>query len=113
MTARDDTVSLRQMRDAAQEIIDLVRPVSKAKLETDRVLSLAVLQLLQITGEAARRVSASSQEAHPQIPWAQMIGLRNRLIHGYDTIDFDIVWNVIIKDLPSLVAALDGILGPR
>ena len=79
---------------------------TRAELDRDRLLGLALLQLLLILGEAASRVSSSCRESHPDIPWGQVIALRNRLIHGYDTIDFDILWKIITSDLPPLIAAL-------
>lgn len=82
----------------------------RADLDHDRVLSLALVQLCPILGEAASRVSASCRQRHPNIPCSQIVALRNRLIHGYDTIDLDILWQILTGDLPSLVAALEIIL---
>jgi uncharacterized protein with HEPN domain len=113
MARHDDTVSLRQMLDHAREAFDLVRQRARADLDQDRVLSLALVQLCQILGEAASRVSAPRHQRHPEIPWAQIIALRNRLIHGYDTIDLDILWQILTGDLPPLIAALENILAPK
>ena len=63
-----------------------------------------------IVGEAANRVPHEKQSQHPEIPWPQIIGLRNRLIHGYDAVDYDILWQIITEDLPLLVDALEVIL---
>ena len=78
-------------------------------------MSLAGLdvQLCQILGEAARRVSDPKRQQHPEVPWPQIIALRNRLIHGYDTIDLDILWQILTADLPSLVTALGDILSSK
>ncbi len=102
----DDAVSIQQMLDHAHEAVCMAEGHTRIQLESDRMLGLALLQLLLILGEAASRVSASRREKHPEIPWAQVIALRNRLIHGYDTIDFDILWKIITSDLPPLIAAL-------
>ncbi len=91
MPHHDDAVSLRQMLDHAREASDLVKQRVRADLDQDRVLSLALVQLCQILGEAASRVSALRRQQHPEVPWPQIIALRNRLIHGYDTIDLDIL----------------------
>jgi uncharacterized protein with HEPN domain len=72
------------------------------------LLGLALLQLLLILGEAASRVSQVYREKHPEIPWGQIVGLRNRLIHGYDAIDYDILWNILTTDLPPLIAILEN-----
>ena len=91
MPLRDDNATLRQMLNHAREAIELVAGKSRADLDQERVLALALIQLLQIVGEAAGRVSTSYCDVHPEIPWAQIVSLRNRLIHGYDVIDLDIV----------------------
>ena len=98
------------MLDHAREASDIVKGHVRANLDSDRVLSLALVQLCQIVGEAARRVSASRQQQHPQVPWSQVIALRNRLIHGYDAIDLDILWQILTSDLPPLISQLEAIL---
>jgi len=99
------------MGEAAREAVDLAAGKSRADLDSNRLLSLALLRLLEVLGEAARRVPADVQELHRNIRWAEVIGMRNQLIHGYDQVDHDIVWAVIAEDLPSLVAALERIIG--
>ena len=71
------------------------------------------MRLLEIVGEAAGRVSEEESALHPEIPWPQIVGLRNRLIHGYDAVDYDILWQIITDDLPLLVKALEAILAPE
>ena len=71
---------------------------------------VGLVQLLQIVGEAARRVSEHLRHQHPEVPWAEIIGLRNRLIHGYDTVDLDRLWEVLTGDLPALKVHLNHIL---
>jgi uncharacterized protein with HEPN domain len=75
------------------------------------LLSLALVRLLEIVGEAAARVSPAVQQQYTQIPRPQIVGLRNRLIHGYDAVDHDIVWDIIQLDLPPLVRELRAIMG--
>ena len=89
MAKHDDQVTLRQMRDAARKALIVVGGHLRPDLDEDWIGALALMQLLQITGEAARRVSDRFRRDHPEIAWAQIIGLRNRLIHGYDTVDLD------------------------
>ena len=67
-------------------------------------------QILAHAQEAANRVPENVQTKHPQLPWQQMIGARNRLIHGYDSVDFDILWAIIKNDLPDLILRLQEIL---
>jgi uncharacterized protein with HEPN domain len=113
MAHHDDAVSLRQMLDHAREASELVKQRVRADLDQDRVLSLALVQLCQILGEATSRVSEPRRQQHPEVPWPQIIALRNRLIHGYDTVDLDILWQILTGDLPPLVAALTNILAPK
>jgi uncharacterized protein with HEPN domain len=107
MSKHDTVIRLQDMRDHAQEAVTLVHEHSRADLNADRVLSLALVRLLEIVGEAANRLPREVQDRYPAIPWAEIVGLRNRLIHGYGAIDLDIVWRIITADLPPLIAALD------
>lgn len=90
----------------------MVRDAVRADLDTDRKLNLSLVRLLEILGEAANRVSIEDQRQYPQIPWAQLISLRNRLIHGYDQVDFDVLWQILTQDLPPLLDELDQIVSP-
>jgi len=98
------------MLDYAREAIALTKGKSRADLDTDRTLNLALVRLLEIIGEAANRVSDDEQARHPEISWFQIVSLRNRLIHGYDSVDFNILWEIVTKDLPVLVASVEKII---
>ncbi len=111
MTQHDDRVRLRHMLDHGREASDLIAGKQRDDLDNDRVLCLALVQLLQIVGEAASRVSTPVRDAHPALPWSQIVALRNRLIHGYDTIDLDILWQILDADVPELVKELESIEG--
>ena len=74
------------------------------------MLYLAVLRALEVIGEAATRVSQLKQDQHPEIPWPQIIALRNRLIHGYDAVDSDRLWQILVTDVPKLISDLQNIL---
>ena len=113
MSRHDDSVSLRQMLDHACEAVVMVQPYTRTDLNSNRMLSLALIQLAQIDGEAANRVSKAERERHTEIPWGQIIGLRNRLAHGYDSINFDILWEVLTVDLPALIAMVEKIVPPE
>ena len=77
------------------------------------MLELALVRLLEIVGEAAARVSHEMQERYDDVPWPAIIGLRNRLIHGYDSVDLDVLWAVVSTDLPALAERLERILASR
>lgn len=110
MSQRSASIALRHMLDHAREAISMARGLSPVELVRDRQLSLAVVHLLEIVGEAAGRVPRDKQEKLPGIEWAQIVGLRNRLIHGYDAVDWDIVHEIVNQDLPVLVIQLERAL---
>jgi uncharacterized protein with HEPN domain len=112
MTLHDDTVALRHMRDHVAESIELAGDHQREDLEEDRVFTLALTKLVEIIGEAAARVSEELRESHKEIPWRQIIGTRNRLIHGYDAVDHDILWGIVDRELPGLLRQLDSALAP-
>ncbi len=111
MTQHDDTVALRHMRDHVAEAIELASGRDRLDLDTDRVFALAQSKLVEIVGEAAARVSSEMQLLHPSIPWREIIGTRNRLVHGYDAVDFDILWQIIQDELPGLLEQVRVALG--
>ena len=110
MSQHDNRVRLRHMLDYGQEALALTKGKQRADLELDRVLALTLTRLLEIVGEAANRVSQETQKQYPQIPWRQIVGLRHRLVHGYDAVDLDILWDIIEQDLPPLMIALKEIV---
>lgn len=110
MSRHDSSVGLRHMRDHAREAVELMRGRSRSDLDSDRLVALALVRLLEIIGEAAGRVPADERPRWPGVPWTSIVGLRNRLIHGYDEIDHDIVWQIVTTDLPSLVSELSRAL---
>jgi len=110
MSQHKSTVSLRHMLDHALEAVAMTKGKTRADLDKDRQLNLAVVRLLEIVGEAASRIPKEHQACYAGISWSEIISLRNRLIHGYDTVDFDILWQVVNQDLPRLIKALKEIL---
>jgi uncharacterized protein with HEPN domain len=113
MTRRDPAYGFRDMLTHAQEAVALVQGKQRIDVDNDRLLNLALVRLLEIIGEAANRIPRESQLEQPEIPWMQIIGLRNRLIHGYDAVDFDILWQIVTEDLPPLIATLAEIVSPE
>jgi uncharacterized protein with HEPN domain len=79
-------------------------------LDTDEKLSLALVRLLEIIGEAAAKVTPETQNRYPSLPWKRITGTRNRLIHGYDQVNLDILWQIITADLPPLVNELQKVI---
>ena len=108
--ASKDPVRLRHMLDASGEAIRMSRARTRAELDGDRMLELALTRCLEIVGEAAARVSAECRSEHPGIPWPAIVGMRNQLIHAYFEVDRNILWDTVKTDLPPLVTALEAIL---
>jgi uncharacterized protein with HEPN domain len=108
MTRHDDSIALRHIREHAAEALRLAARRTREDLDSDRMLNLSLTRLMEIIGEAAARVSTATREQFPQIPWTAVVGMRNRLIHGYDQVDFDILWDVVQNDLPPLLAELSA-----
>ncbi len=110
MSRHDPLVSVRQMLDHAREGVAMIRGRRRGDLDTDRQLNLALVRLVEVVGEAAGRVPEDFRCRFPEVPWRQTVALRNRLIHGYDVIDFDILWTILNQDLPPLIEALEAIM---
>jgi uncharacterized protein with HEPN domain len=98
------------MLDHGHEAVVMAQGRSRRDLDTDRQFNLALVRLLEIVGEAATRMTPDERALYPDIPWPQIVGLRNRLIHGYDDVDLDILWQIITMDLPPLIATLERYL---
>jgi uncharacterized protein with HEPN domain len=110
MSRHDDRVSVAQMRDHVEEAMALANGRARADLDSDRIFFLSLLKLVEIVGEAASRVSQGTRSAHPEIPWRQIIETRNRLVHGYDAVDCNILWDIVNVDFPPLAARLKALL---
>ena len=107
MTAHDPLTSLGQVRDHAWEAVRMCADRDRADLDTDRQFYLAIVKLLEIVGEAARRIPDSVRTQYPAIPWADIVGLRSWLVHAYDGIDCDVIWATVQDDLPKLIHELE------
>lgn len=108
--SQNDLTRIRHALNAANKAMEFLKGKTSDDLHKDEMLSLALVRLLEVVGEAAVGVSEEFKNQHPQVPWREMIALRNRLIHGYFDINLDIVWNTIIEDLPPLTSALEKLL---
>lgn len=107
---KDDLIRLRHMLDSALEAVSFVNDRTRPDLSTDRMLALSLVRCIEIIGEAASHVSQEFRERHTKIPWADIVSMRNRLIHAYFDTDLDRVWDTVTDDLPPLITALEEIL---
>jgi len=110
---RDDLVYVGHMLDQARKARDKVHGVERSDFDRDENLQMALAYLIQTIGEAARRVSSSFQLAHPDVPWAKVVGMRHRIVHDYLHVDYYIVWAVVRTDLPGLIGRLEEALPPE
>jgi len=105
---RDDAIRLRHMLDAAQEAMSFARGKKREDLDRERMLVLSLLKDIEIIGEAASKVSENCRQEHPEIPWREIVTMRNRLIHGYFDINLDVVWKTATEELPTLIRRLQA-----
>jgi uncharacterized protein with HEPN domain len=109
---KDDQIRLRHMLDAATEVAGFIKHRQRHDLDRDRLLVLGLMKSIEIIGEAASRLSPVTRNEHPAIPWSDMAGMRNRLVHVYFETDIDLLWETVSHDLPALAAELRKALEP-
>ena len=110
MRPPEDEVLLRDMLDHARRAAEAVAGRRRPELDTDPVLAAALERFIEVIGEAARKISTATRESAQEIPWRQIIGMRDRLVHGYAAVDHDIVWDVASVDIPALILSLERLL---
>ncbi len=108
---QSDEKRLSDILRQVNNIFTFMKGKTKKNLEEDLLLEYGINRALGIIGEAAGKLSKEFKDAHPDISWGDMIGLRNRIIHDYDGLDFDILYNIIKKMLPDLRNKLKSIPG--
>ena len=106
MSRHNDSVYFRHMLDHAEAAVAITRDKGRNALETEPLVRYALLHLMCILGEAANRVSAEGRATAESVPWRNLISMRNVLIHGYDTVDLDVLWKTVTEDLPALINVL-------
>jgi uncharacterized protein with HEPN domain len=95
---------------SAQEAIGYAAGRSRGDLASDRQLEHSLVRLVGIVGEAAGRLSPATRAMAPELPWPSMVSMRNRLIHDYDRVDLNVVWDTVTVDLPGLVPQLERLV---
>ena len=95
------------MLEAAQEALEFAQGATREDLEANRMLAFALVACLGIVGEAARQVSLETRQQYPSVPWQDIVGMRNRLVHEYFDINFDVVWQTVAIELSKLVEVLE------
>lgn len=98
---------LLDILESAKIILSHLGDKSQSDFADDIKCQDAVIRRLEIIGEAARRISQTSRDEHSHLPWQEMIGMRNVMIHEYDGVDHEIIWQTIQNDLPKLITMLE------
>jgi uncharacterized protein with HEPN domain len=106
-----DALFLRHMLDAIDRVIEATRRATLEEFHRDWMIQDAIVHELQILGEAAGRVSSDVTEAHPEIPWRQVTGLRHKIVHDYFVIDLGVVWDTATIDVPAIRPIVEALLG--
>ena len=113
MPGKDDMVYFGHMLDMGRKIAERTRRLTRKQFDANEDLRLALAHLVQIMGEAARRVSDEERRAHPEIPWREITGIRHKIVHDYMDIKESVLWEVVVTDIPPLLAALERIVPPE
>jgi uncharacterized protein with HEPN domain len=101
---------VEDIEDAMEKAEILLRGVTYDQFESDFRINFAVVRALEIVGEATKRLPMTLCDQYPNIPWKQMAGMRDRIIHGYDTVDLEIVWDVVKQDIPKIKPQIQQVL---
>lgn len=107
-----DEVNLFDILNSAQLIMDHVEGVTREEFFRDVVLQDFVIRRIEIMGEAVSRVSPEFRDGNPAIPWKKIKGMRNIMIHRYDDVDMDIVWDSVRKSIPQLIKDIELLIPP-
>ncbi len=102
----EDRVRLLHILDACNSVRRFVNGRRREDLDSDEMLQFALVRAIEIIGEAATRVSEETRRMIPDVPWAQIVAMRNRLIHTYFDVNGEILWRTATEDVPSLATAL-------
>lgn len=106
----DNETRLRHMLDAALEAVSFLGDLTSEDLAENRLVCQAVVRSLEIVGEAAAQISQDYRDAHQEIPWHKIVGMRNRLVHAYFEIDYEVVVKTVKQDLPLLIKQLKKLI---
>jgi uncharacterized protein with HEPN domain len=101
---------LEDILDAMEKAEMMLEGISYEAFAADFRINFVVVRALEIVGEATKRLPLSLREQYPTIPWRQMAGMRDRIIHGYDAIDFEVVWDAVKQEIPQVKPRLQQIL---
>lgn len=99
---KDDIVYLNHIMDSISKIEDFTEDLDENEFNESELVQAAVIRHIEIIGEATKQLSDETRKKHPRIPWTDIAGMRDKLIHGYFGVDIDAVWDTVKKDIPKL-----------
>ena len=103
-------ILLLHMLDSSREAHEYVRGLSREDLDGKRQLQHSLIRCIEIVGEAASRIAPAYCRSNPEVPWADIVAMRNRLIHAYFDVDLNLVWSTCKDELPELIRQLQELL---
>lgn len=109
----EDDIRLRHLREAANKAVQYSATATRADLDDNELLRLALTKLVEIVGEAAKHVSPELRAEYPNVPWAAAARMRDRLVHHYFDINLEVLWQTVTDDLPQLLTTLPPTSGAQ
>ena len=109
---KDNLVYIKHIRDSIYKIEDFTSGLSKGDFlsEENQVVQSGVVRELEVVGEATSKISNEYRQSHKDVPWRDMIDTRNKVIHDYLSVDYNLIWDILQKDLPNLKAQIEALL---
>ena len=107
---RRDDAYLLDILLAARQALKFMEGVSRGEFEDNELIQNAVMRPLEIIGTASAKLTSTFRKSHPEIPWRETVGMRNRLVHEYFRIDYGAVWDTIHNDLPALIELIEPLV---
>ena len=102
MKSRSDKILLFDIVECCERIANYIAGVSREAFDENHLLQDALIRKLEVIGEATKGLSAGVTDANPEIPWRQIAGMRDRMVHQYFRVDLDIVWQTVTSEIPKL-----------
>jgi len=107
---KNERIWFEHILDSSQKVIKFSNNKTVDDLKSDDMLYYAILKCVEIIGEASTKITPETRSQYDDIPWKDIIAMRNRLVHGYFSVDYQILWNVVVKKIPELITSISKIL---